>query len=174
MTFAAAFRGALESKEMTDKVFVEIKEQMRSHDLKSKDMKRFIEYGWLYAIPQTDAAEIKLNFRDGVEHQAGLSDYSKVYEMSSEIAHSSPLLIYSRKNYVFHITLLNLYESFFRLEKIFTTIYMSTTTEDERNRYVQMRNLYYGELLAAYNVIRQSFSKFGTASFGDNEDPAIN
>lgn len=162
MKYAAAFRGMIESKEKTDEVFVEIKEKMKAHGLKSKDMKRFIEYGWLYFLPQPEnGEEIKLNFRDGVERHAGLSDYAKIYEMSSEIAHSSPLLIYSRKNYIFHVSLLNLYESFFRLEKIFTTIYMSTTSDDERKRYVQMRGLYYGELLAAYQQIRLWFGQFG-------------
>jgi hypothetical protein len=82
-------------------------------------------------------------------------------------------LIYSRKNYVFHIALLNLYESFFRLEKIFTSIYMSNITDEERARYVQMRNLYYWELHAAYNEIRRSFAKFTTTKT-ENEDPTIN
>lgn len=158
MRFAAAFRGAIDSKERTDEIFAEIKENMRAKGLKSKDMKRFIEYGWLYFLDNGEnSEEIKLNFRDGVEKQAGLSDYAKIYEMSSEIAHSSPLLIYSNKDYIFHISLLNLYESFFRLEKIFTSIYMSTTNDEERARYVQMRGLYYGELLAAYQIIRRWF-----------------
>lgn len=159
MRYAAAFRGAIESKEATDAVFVQIKSEMREAGLKSKDMKRFIEYGWLYALPgDTPKEEIKLNFRDGVQAAAGLSQYSKIYEMSSEIAHSSPLLIYSRKNYIFHVALLNLYESFFRLEKIFTTIYMSTISDGEKQRYVQMRQLYYWELLAAYKEIQKSFA----------------
>ena len=175
MKYAAAFRGVLNSKEATDEVFVEIKGHMKDVGLKSKDMKRYIEYGWLLALPNIeDPSAVKLNFRDGVQAFAGLSNYSKVYEMSSEIAHSSPLLIYSRKNYVFHIALLNLYESFFRLEKIFTTIYMSTISEEEKARYVQMRQLYYWELHAAYNEIRNSFSKFASASNNENEDPTIN
>lgn len=169
MRYAAAFRGVIESKEKTDEIFAEIKENMRAKGLKSKDMKRYIEYGWLYFLPSPeDGEEIKLNFRDGVERQAGLADYAKVYEMSSEIAHSSPLLIYSRKNYIFHVSLLNLYESFFRLEKIFTTIYMSTTNDAERTRYVQMRGLYYGELLAAYQQIRLWFEQL-TGNKGDKE-----
>ena len=93
--------------------------------------------------------------------------------MSSEIAHSSPLLIYSNKNYVFHIALLNLYESFFRLERVFTTIYMSTTSEQERQRYVQMRQLYYWELQAAYRQIQGSFAKISRVKTPDNSDPTI-
>lgn len=167
MKYAAAFRGVYGSKEATDEVFVEIKGNMKDLDLKSKDMKRYIEYGWLLALPSVkENPDVKLNFRDGVQRVAGLSGYSKVYEMSSEIAHSSPLLIYSRKNYVFHIALLNLYESFFRIEKIFTSIYMSTVSEQERQRYVQMRKLYYWELLTAYKQIQQTFASLN----GRNEE----
>ena len=174
MRYAAAFRGAMESKESIDATFVEIKSNMRDKGLKSKDMKRYIEYGWLYALTKTDPGEeVKLNFRDGVQRAAGLENYSKVYEMSSEIAHSSPLLIYSNKNYVFHIALLNLYESFFRLERVFTTIYMSTTSEQERQRYVQMRQLYYWELQAAYRQIQGSFAKISRVKTPDNSDPTI-
>ncbi|MCR5349105.1 MAG: DUF5677 domain-containing protein [Bacilli bacterium] len=173
MTYAAAFRGAIESKEATDKIFVEIKENMHGLGLKSKDMKRYIEYGWLYSVKREEGEDLKLNFRDGVQRCAGLSDYSKIYEMSSEIAHSSPLLIYSRKNYIFHIALLNLYESFFRLERVFTTIYMSTITEEERQRYVQMRNLYYWELQAAYRAIQVSFAHMAQTKRGEDEDPTI-
>lgn len=158
--YGVAFRGGIASKEETDQVFVEIKAKMRDADLKSKDMKRFIEYGWLLAVPEATKIEgFKLNFRDGVQRIAGLGNYSKVYEMSSEIAHSSPLLIYSRKNYFFYITILNLYESFFRLEKIFASLYMSTVGDEEKARYVSMRNLYFGELLAVYDEQKAQFAK---------------
>lgn len=157
MRYALAFRGGIKSKEETDEVFANIKSEMKSHDLKSKDMKRFIEYGWLY-LPGVEADSFKLNFRDGVEKLAGLSSYSKVYEMSSEIAHSSPLLIYSKKDYFFTLTLLSLYESFFRLEKVFTTLYMSTVPEEERARYVKMRSLYHPLLLSAYGLSKRRFS----------------
>jgi hypothetical protein len=89
MKYGMAFRGALATKEETDATFIEIKEGMRQVDLKSKDMKRFIEYGWLLGVPNVMQMEgFKFNFRDGVERVAGLNNYSKVYEMSSEIAHS--------------------------------------------------------------------------------------
>ncbi|MCR5078891.1 MAG: DUF5677 domain-containing protein [Bacilli bacterium] len=162
MKYGAAFRGGLPSKEEIDETFVEIKENMRAAGLKSKDMKRYIEYGWLLAVPNVDQIpEVKLNFRDGVQRVAGLSAYSKVYEMSSEVAHSSPLLIYSRKNYFFSLTLLSLFESFFRLEKIFTTLYMSTVSEEERQRYIRMRTLYLGDLQTCYEIERKRFAALG-------------
>jgi hypothetical protein len=176
LKYALAFRGALPSKEETDKTFEEIKSGMKAVDLKSKDMKRYIEYGWLLGIPGVLQMEgFKFNFRDGVERCAGLRDYSKVYEMSSEIAHSSPLLIYSRKNYFYLITMLNLYESFFRLEKIFSTIYLSTVPEADQKQYVGMRKLYFSELLACYDFEKKRFAALTSSSKGEaapqnNED----
>ena len=163
--YAIAFRGGLPTKEATDEMFVEIKAQMHELGLKSKDTKRFIEYGWLSGVPGfADIPDFKFNFRDGVQRVAGLTPYSKVYEMSSEIAHSSPLLIYSRKRYFFLFTLLNLYESFFRLEKIFTTLYMSTVDEAERNNYAKMRTVYQSELLAVYQHTQKSFASLNASA----------
>ncbi len=162
MKYAIAFRGGIKDKEETDAVFVEIKENMRQIGLKSKDMKRYIEYGWLTGVDNVmSIPDFKFNFRDGVERVAGLSAYSKVYEMSSEIAHSSPLLIYSKKDYFFSITLLNLYESFFRLEKFFSSLYLSSVSEEEKQRYLNMRNLYYSELVSAYNEQKEVFKSIG-------------
>ena len=151
MRYALAYRGAIPSKEETDAEFVKIKEDMRALDLKSKDMKKFIEYGWLTSIENyNEDPMFKFNFRDGVERLAGLSGYSKIYEMASEIAHSSPLLIYSRPQYYYRLTLLELYESFFRLEKIFTEIYIKRIDEQEAKRYIAMRNVYYATLQILY------------------------
>ncbi len=162
LAYAVAFRGGIPSKEETDKIFLEIKEGMREVNLKSKDMKRYIEYGWLLGVKDVMKVEgFKFNFRDGVERVAGLSMYSKVYEMSSEIAHSSPLLIYSRKNYFYFVTLLNLYESFFRLEKIFSSLYMSSVSEEQRLAYVRMRKLYFDQLMLCYQNQKQAFLRFG-------------
>lgn len=159
LQYAVAFRGGVMNKEETDKTFVEIKEGMKSIGLKSKDMKRYIEYGWLLGIPNVmETPDFKFNFRDGVERCAGLRAYSKVYEWSSEIAHSSPLLIYSTKGYYYHMTLINLYESFFRLEKIFGTLYLSNVPETEQNRYLAMRKLYFSELQAAYKLLKSRFA----------------
>ena len=162
--YGIAFRGGIPTKEETDEVFIEIKEGMKSIGLKSKDMKRYIEYGWLLGVPDVMKIEgFKFNFRDGVERVAGLGSYSKVYEMSSEIAHSSPLLIYSRKNYFFSVALLNLYESFFRLEKIFASLYMATVSDEEKKRYQTMRGLYFGELSFCYKFEKNRLASLGKA-----------
>jgi len=161
MNYAMAFRGVVFSKEKTDEIFASIKAEMKVHDLKSKDMKRFIEYGWLMAISEmVDGGDLKLNFRDGVEKIAGLKQYSPIYEMSSEIAHSSPLLIYSRRDYFMHLTLANVYESFFRLEKIFYDIYVKTITDAERERFLIMRKIYYSQLVSLHRLEKEKIEEF--------------
>lgn len=156
MRYALAYRGAIPTVEETDAEFVKIKADMKALDLKSKDMKKFIEYGWLTAIDNYNKdPQFKFNFRDGVERLAELSSYSKIYEMASEIAHSSPLLIYSRSQYYYHLTILQLYESFFRLERIFTELYLNRIDQEEAKRYMLMRNVYYSSLV----VIHQNESR---------------
>jgi hypothetical protein len=51
---------------------------MKTHDLKSKDMKKFIEYGWLFhLVPQGEP--LRLNFRTGPK-TGRLSRYNRAYE----------------------------------------------------------------------------------------------
>ncbi len=160
MDYAMAYRGVIPNKEQVDAIFVEIKANMAKLALKSKDMKKYIEYGWLIAVPgATEIEGFKLNFRDGVEKVANLSSYSKTYEMASEIAHSSPLLIYSRQDFFLHVTLVNIIESFLRLERVFVKIYLSNISQEEANRFLNMRNVYYGELEQVYKKEKEVFSK---------------
>jgi len=164
MNYALAFRGMVNDKDKTDAFFAQIKEEMRSFDLKSKDMKRFIEYGWLLAVPGIDEADpVKLNFRDGLEKIAGLKRYSPIYEMSSEIAHSSPLLIYSRREYFMHLALVNVYESFFRLEKIFSDIYLRLIGDQEKQRFLLMRNIYYNQLVSLHRQEQATIRKMAAS-----------
>lgn len=154
MHYGYAFSNAIKDKEETDKIFLEIKEGMKAHELKSKDMKKYIEYGWLYEVPGVDQLNFKLNFRDGLETLAGLQDYNERYTISSEIIHSTPLLIYSRDEYFYFTTLLCLYESFFRLEKIFVSIFSKRVGTEQLKQYLGMRNVYYEHLKQIY--VRES------------------
>ena len=156
--YALAYRNQIQNKEEVDKIFEQIKSEMKERGLKSKDMKKYIEYGYLYtAKNQNPENPLKLNFRDGVEKLAGLNNYSKVYEMASEIAHSSPLLLFSKRSYYFEITLLNLYESFFRLEVIFEAYYRSVNNEEVVKQYENMKAVYLKELHLIYTVMQKSF-----------------
>lgn len=159
MNYALAYRKGITDKDLLDKIFDEIKEKLRKNNLKSKDMKKFIEYGYLLAIPNIELdKDFKLNFRDGVQKLAGLSQYSRLYEYSSEIAHSSPLMIYSNEKTLANLTLINLYETFFRIEVIFTSHYLNSLQDDFiKKSYLAMRNLYYVQLKNIYAREKQKY-----------------
>mgnify|MGYP003327372280 CR=1 FL=1 len=148
MRYGLAFKNVLPEKEEIDKIFVQIKEEMKVLDLKSKDIKKYIEYGWLTSIADfKNDTYLKFNFRDGLEALAGLHDYSSRYMESSEILHSTPLLIYSNKQYFYFITLLSTYESFFRLEKVFVSLFASKVSKEMTERYAEIRKVYYQQLI---------------------------
>ena len=158
--YSLAYRGQIKDKDRIDNLFVEIKDSMKAYSLKSKDTKKFIEYGYLFAIPNIQLnVDFKLNFRDGIEKIAGLENYSSTYELSSEVAHSSPLLIFSNKEYYFNITMLNLYESFLRLESVFYNFYCDLSNDDEIKAYQNMREIYLNELKEIHNNLQLKFKE---------------
>ena len=160
MSFGLAFNNAIQDKEKQDKIFYEMKEEMKGHNLKSKDIRKYIEYGWLYEIvPLEEQETFKLNFRDGLEKLADLSSYAKRYEISSEIIHSTPLLIYSNKEYFFYMTLLSLYESFFRLEKVFVSLFSKRVSKEQMMQYQEMRKVYYSQLVVIHKKEIEEFKR---------------
>ena len=169
MQYGTAFKDVMENKDKQTEIFNQMKEEMKQYDLKSKDIKKYIEYGWLYAIPEVEKdPSFKLNFRDGLEKVAGLSIYNSRYEMSSEIIHSTPMLIYSNRDYFYYITLLSLYESFFRLEKIFVSLFSKEVSPEQMKRYEAMRSVYYSQLVnihkresANFKVLQEKGKKKG-------------
>ena len=163
MNFGLAFNNTIPDKEQQDKIFYEMKEEMRGYGLKSKDIRKYIEYGWLYEIvPEEEKESFKLNFRDGLEKLAGLEVYAKRYEISSEIIHSTPLLIYSNKEYFYYMTLLSLYESFFRLEKVFVSLFSKRVSEVQMKQYEEMRKVYYSQLVIIHKREMETFKRFQT------------
>ena len=160
MNYGLAFNNAIADKTKQDEIFYQMKDEMRDYDLKSKDIRKYIEYGWLYLIvPDEEKASFKLNFRDGLERLAGLQAYSKRYEISSEIIHSTPLLIYSNKDYFYYMTLLSLYESFFRLEKVFLSLFSKRVSPQQMEQYRQMRSVYYSQLVSIHKKELAVFKK---------------
>ena len=159
MNFGFAFNNTIPDKEQQDKIFYEMKEEMRGYGLKSKDIRKYIEYGWLYEIANKDDPSFKLNFRDGLEKLAGLEMYAKRYEISSEIIHSTPLLIYSNKEYFYYMTLLSLYESFFRLEKVFVSLFSKRVNPEQMHQYEEMRRVYYSQLVIIHKRELETFRR---------------
>lgn len=161
MRYASIFRkGHSDTKEEED-IFNQMKEEMKEKGLKSKDIKKYIEYGWLYAVPGVKEDEtFKLNFRDGLEKVASLQLYSDRYEASSEIIHSTPILIYSNKDYYYFLTLISLYESFFKLEKVFYNLFASKVEESYIKAYEEMKKVYYLQLINIYKREVNNFTRW--------------
>ena len=159
MNFGLAFNNAIVDKAKQDEIFYSMKDEMREYGLKSKDIRKYIEYGWLYQIVDKNDETFKLNFRDGLEKLAGLSQYAKRYEISSEIIHSTPLLIYSNKEYFYYMTLLSLYESFFRLEKVFVSLFSKRVSPEQMKQYAEMRKVYYSQLVVIHQRELATFKR---------------
>ena len=153
-----AFRNELEDKEEQERLIQEIKEKLKKHNLKVKDLKKYIEYGWMYEIKDQEKnfPDFKLNFRKGLEYVADFSSYSNLYEMSSEIAHSSPLLIYSKKDFFRDVTILSVYGTFLRLEEIFFNLLKNqedvdiSSYESMRKQHIESMYIMYAQLQDDY------------------------
>ena len=153
-----AFRNELEDKNEQERLILELKEKLKKHNLKVKDLKKYIEYGWMYEIKDQEIIypDFKLNFRKGLEYVAGFSSYSSLYEMSSEIAHSSPLLIYSKKDFFRDVSILSVYGTFLRLEEIFFNLLKMQQDSDiisyqsMREQHIKSMHIMYAQLQEEY------------------------
>ena len=162
MRYGLVYHMGESDEKINQEVFANIKKEMFELGLKSKDTKKYIEYGWLLSIPGHETLEnFKLNFRDGIESLAGLHQYSGVYTTSSEILHASPMLVYSNKHYFHLLTLVNLYESFFRIESVFQSLFFNYFSEEAKSRYLAMKKLYFSQLLSIHKRETQNLKKIG-------------
>ncbi len=84
--------------------------------------------------------------------------------MSSEIIHGTPILVYSNKEYFYYITLLSLYESFFRLEKVFSSLFLGNANEAIKERYNQMQTIYHQQLVAIHKRESQAFQMWNESN----------
>lgn len=123
--YSNAFRGAIPDENESDLVFAEMKGEMKSYGLKSKDMKKFIEYGWLYSFAgfKIGDPDYKLNFRDGIQRCADLRQYSEWYEAASELSHSSAIYFYSESEYFSDLTIHGFFDMLGELKKINIEVY---------------------------------------------------
>lgn len=160
MKYAIAYKDGVANKEEQDQIFVQIKKEMADHGLKSKDMKKYIEYGWLYDLKEfNDLPNGKLNFKDGLEVVSGLDAYGTSYNISSEIVHATPLMLYANNSNLYITTLILIYESFFRLEKIFIDFIVPRVNKNSLDVYLKMRKLYYSYLVRIYNSEKSKLNK---------------
>lgn len=171
MEYAKYYRNENVDSVVAEQVIGEVREKMKPYNLKSKDTKKYIEYGWLYSYKDVleKFPEFRPNFRKGIELVAGLSSYSKLYEMSSELAHSSPILIYSNQDYFKSLTLLCLYDTFFRLEVIFYNILV---LEKDKNfsSYFSLRTNFLKEMRKNIQIELINFNKKYKRKYPNNPD----
>lgn len=122
----------------------EIKATMNTHGLKSKDMKKFLEYGWLYECSQYDMEKhpkFKLNFNDGVDELAGFRDaYNEFYRGTSEISHSSSIFFYANEVEIKSLSLMLTYESSYRIFELYTK-FMKNYFDKHPNERMVIRNV---------------------------------
>lgn len=148
--YNAAFNKLL-AKEEADEVFVLLKKDLKDRGLKSKDMRRFIEYGWISYHEDFDPNIHKFNFRDGVETLAKLTDSRETYQVASEVAHSSPIMLFTNRRYFLKLTLIHLYRSFILIENLFANNYISRSDPMEKELYLAIRKFYLEDINFVYN-----------------------
>ncbi len=125
IVYTNAYRGGITDDKLRDEIFLELKTKMKGYDLKSKDMKKFIEYGWIYKYDGFVFSDpsYRLNFRDGVQRCAKLEDFKEWYEIASELSHSSAIFFYSNEEYFLNLLIHGLYEMLVILEEEFYKYY---------------------------------------------------
>ena len=57
------------------------------------------------------------------------------------------------------MTLLSLYESFFRLEKVFVSLFSKRVSQEQMAQYEEMRNVYYSQLVVIHKRELEEFKK---------------
>ena len=55
------------------------------------------------------------------------------------------------------MTLLSLYESFFRLEKVFTSLFSKRVNPSQMQQYEEMRKVYYSQLVVIHKRELETF-----------------
>ncbi len=145
LTYSAAFHKML-PKAQSDEIFVQIKAEMKALGLKSKDTKKYIEYGFISAHPSFKSEINLFNFKAGLQALAGLSSYDAYYKLASELAHSSPVSFFHGKKALTLVALVLVYETFLRLEQLFHRIYLAFATPQELAYYEHIRAMYLADI----------------------------
>ena len=57
------------------------------------------------------------------------------------------------------MTLLSLYESFFRLEKVFVSLFSQRVSKEQMAQYTEMRRVYYSQLVIIHKRELETFKK---------------
>lgn len=160
MLYTKAYRGGIINEDENDSIFSKLKDSMKDHNLKSKDMKKFIEYGWIYAYSKYDEKDptYRLNFRDGIQRCAGLVEYNEWYEIASELSHSSAIFFYSKDEYFLNFITHGLFQMLIILDEIFDSYYRKEILDMPTN-YVVNYSLFRNALKETAEKQKAIFNK---------------
>lgn len=143
LEYGSYHRGEIQDEEQMQRISESIALDMEKLQVKKANKEKFINYGWLHWAKKIyKDEEVKFNFLGGLQKLADLTNYKKWYEIASDVTHSTPLLVYANKAFLYHSTLKITYESFFRIETLLLNFVMPKTNSTLLQNYLKFRNFY--------------------------------
>ena len=156
LEYGSYHRGEIQDEKEMERIEKNMQEDMEILQVKKSNKEKFINYGWLHwACKRLNEEEIKFNFLGGLQKLAGLVNYRKWYEIASDVTHSTPLLVYANRHYLYQSTLAITYESFFRIETLFYLFAKSKLESDNLfiENYIKFKMNYKNKIEKIYSLI---------------------
>jgi len=158
LRYGAYSRGEITNEKEIEEIQAMMEQDMLALEVKKANKEKFINYGWIHWAYKTyKDEEVKMNFLGGLQKVAEQTDYKKYYELSSDVTHSTPLLVYANKNFFTKTTLKITYESFFRIETLLLDFVNNTlkinTNEGPFADYLKFRTVYKPKVEIIYRMI---------------------
>lgn len=156
LEYGSYHRGEVFDPEHIFNIEANMNKDMEILKVKKSNKEKFINYGWLHWAKKIhNDEEIKFNFLGGLQKLANLSGYKKWYEFASDVTHSTPLLVYANEIFLYDSTLKILYESFFRIETLFSNYAINILGKNNSRLidYLKFRNTYKEKVELIYQQI---------------------
>lgn len=158
LEYGAYHRNEINDQNEIDRIVKNLEADMESLQVKKNNKEKFINYGWLHWISKRhNDEEIKFNFLGGLQKLANLTNYKKWYEIASDVTHSTPLLVYANRRFIYHSTLCITYESFFRIETLFFNFVLSKLGEQNSvlMNYFTFKQTYKNKIEFIYSILKR-------------------
>jgi len=164
LTYGAYSRGEVKDESTIEAIQKSIEKDMLALEVKKANREKFINYGWIHwAYKEYNGEEVKMNFLGGLEKVADLTQFKKFYELSSDVTHSTPLLVYANKTNLTTTTLKITFESFFILEEMFmkwivNELKMDIESSPALKDYYNFKRAYKQKLELVYQMINAKYA----------------
>lgn len=102
----------MEGNPHADELNARLSEECKQYGVKERNA--FVNYGWLLYVPgfrEGMGKEYRLNFKDGLQKAAGLSERHAAYASASKILHPSAWVVAIRDDKFYKFTIFELYKS---------------------------------------------------------------